>query len=371
MVKRRKRNTSTKARRSSFLVSTSSASLNSQTSPARRRKVGRRRRSPTLGRVLPPLLAAKQYSGSEDSLQLARDAALLVENGWPLSSAAIKIWKISRTELSPSAISRAYHRHVKRDKRHGGHLLSQEQEDVLVFAALALDAHNFALESRWVREICEGSFGVKVSDRWARRFLQSERVFHSRRLGRSQESVPMRVCMRKQKFGLRNGRNGLILTGSRPAHCVVNVDETRVVFKDEYLYLKRLTKKKTDGKRSNVRFSRTHDVASLVPFVNAAGDVILFVLVLKASFDESDASKTVKFELQKSAYEFRGTVPMYYAWTSSGYLDASCFSSVMDAFVLEWKKKLETGWVFICVSSSVFLFDTFFPQILPLPVQVL
>lgn len=121
-----------------------------------------------------------------------------------------------------------------------------------------------------------------------------------------------------------------------PDHAVFSYDETRVVQQGGMMTLKRV--EMTGNQRANVRCTRHVSVATLLPFVSANGGVLLRVYILKRRFGE--ASETpVNFVIEKALSKARGTLPRYYCWNDTGYLDADTFKAVLVKVSEEWRMR--------------------------------
>lgn len=121
-----------------------------------------------------------------------------------------------------------------------------------------------------------------------------------------------------------------------PDHAVFSYDETRVVQQGGMMTLKRV--EMTGNQRANVRCTRHVSVATLLPFVSANGGVLLRVYILKGRFGE--ASETpVNFVIEKALSKARGTLPRYYCWNDTGYLDADTFKAVLVKVSEEWRMR--------------------------------
>lgn len=86
--------------------------------------------------------------------------------------------------------------------------------------------------------------------------------------------------------------------------------------------------------RANVRSTRHATGATLLPFVNADGAVIISVYILKGRFGE-DGSATVNFSLERAPAITRRMWPRSYCWADTIYLDADTFKGILAYFAEE------------------------------------
>jgi len=118
-----------------------------------------------------------------------------------------------------------------------------------------------------------------------------------------------------------------------PPSAVMNYDETRVVVCGNQLATRRVVW--ADTERANAASTRTSAVASLVTFVAAYGSVFLSVYVMMSSFGEADQTD-FEFCLKEVPGVSRRSLPRYYCWTESGYLNGELLRRLIGLVVQQW-----------------------------------
>eukprot|EP00301_Raphidiophrys_heterophryoidea_P012016 c18305_g1_i1.p1 GENE.c18305_g1_i1~~c18305_g1_i1.p1 ORF type:complete len:132 (+),score=31.04 c18305_g1_i1:212-607(+) len=110
------------------------------------------------------------------------------------------------------------------------------------------------------------------------------------------------------------------LIKSMQVHMVLNCDETRLCVS-------------TDGKRvldfaekerSNARGDRGTTLASLLPFVTAAGEAICTFWILKAQHTDNQ-TQVMKFVEPKQNYPSCNSFPRFFAFTPTGYNNSDVY----------------------------------------------
>jgi hypothetical protein len=120
-------------------------------------------------------------------------------------------------------------------------------------------------------------------------------------------------------------------TAPPPAHCVVNVDEARIVMEGGNLKVKRAVH---PDKKASLRVPYGDTVCSLISFVAASGECLMHLVVLKSK--TKVAGKASQFKIKFEPYGKRGNVPVLYAQTETGFVDQECFKSAMRTFADYW-----------------------------------
>ena len=127
-----------------------------------------------------------------------------------------------------------------------------------------------------------------------------------------------------------------------PQH-IVNYDETRVGPK----YGKTSSRKYFTGKcggRNNIRLTRSAIVTSLLPFVSAAGTILVVFYIIPAKFQKQRNYQQV--EVDQTGVEFSIMEPKrftrdngfreYFCFTTTGYLNQELFKHIMQIFSGIW-----------------------------------
>lgn len=76
-------------------------------------------------------------------------------------------------------------------------------------------------------------------------------------------------------------------------------------------------------------------MATLLPFVSAAGGVLLTIYIFKGRFGESSTAD-VNFVMENVPSRTCGSWSRFYCWNDTGYLDVGTFKLVLSKFAEEW-----------------------------------
>jgi len=266
---------------------------------------------------------------ASDALPLL-EAALLDHPSVCAAVAAVA----AEADVSEAALLKAWQRAGGgAGTRHGNHLLTSDQDEALLAVVQAFSINNFALSSIQIAEVDLRRWGLAVSLRWVRKWVDSHRQW-----------LGWRACK-----ALADKRAGAHVIEDVQAFCeqlsifldehsfrsdaVLKYDETRVVLRGGRLTTQRVEACGKD--RPNAMFTRNNTVASLLTFIEANGTVFFSVYVLNGKFNEGE-SADVSFTLEKAPPASRREWPRFFCWTETGYLNADTFGNVMDLFAEEW-----------------------------------
>jgi len=216
---------------------------------------------------------------------------------------------------------------------HGNHLLTSDQDEALLAVVQAFSINIFALSSMQIAEVGHRRWGVAVSLRWVRKWVDSHRKWLGWRACKALADKRAGAQVIKDVQGFCELLSILHDGHSFHSDAVFNYDETRVVLRGGRLTTQRVEARGKD--RPNATFTRNNTVASLLTFIAANGTVFFSVYVLKGQFNEGE-SADVSFTLEKAPPASRREWPRLFCWTETGYLSADTFGKVMDLFTGEW-----------------------------------
>ena len=248
--------------------------------------------------------------------------------------------------VNSGSLLSCYHRNTSKLLAHGNRLLSDKDEQILVWTLQAFSHHNMALALPLCRSLISKLFDKTPSKPWLAKFMRR----HSKEL---------RAGATKQLSKARNAK-GLLMDRMNafakqaedfldnhklPANAIFNYDEAALAASGNKLALKRINSK--NRSRMNSELQRSSSLGSMISFASANGKNFMSVYILKNFFKEQD-SAMAKCEIEKSFYYLRDPPRRYYAWNDSGRLNGNLLSNIMDIFLKNWRND--------CPGSNCLLF---------------
>jgi len=132
--------------------------------------------------------------------------------------------------------------------------------------------------------------------------------------------------------------------GQPPAYCVINWDETRLVYHADKIRQERVFW--GDNDRPQSKDLQDQCTGSLVSLVAADGARYLDVMCIKADVDKATGLLLldgIELPLNENALrERRGSVPLLYCFSATGYFQKDQILAIIDKFTELWKLKVGT-----------------------------
>lgn len=178
-----------------------------------------------------------------------------------------------------------------KDKSHASRLLSCDQDRILVLTAQAFSACNQPLEPGQIRGLALRLWQIPLKKAWVTKWLKKNRTKISLRTckgltkkrNRPDELEPdLRQFIADLKIRLDSIHF--------PAHCVFNVDETRVCFKESGISFRRI--EWSERSKHNMITTRQEKGCTLVTFIAANGNVLFSCFIFKVDFNQESTAET-------------------------------------------------------------------------------
>jgi len=186
----------------------------------------------------------------------------------------------AEADVSEAALLKAWQRAGSgAGPRHSNHLLTSDQDEALLAVVQAFSINNFALSSMQVAEVVHRRWGVAMSFRWVRKWVDSHRQWLGWRACKALADKRAEAQVIEDVQGFCEQLYILLDDQSFRSNAVVNYDETRIVLRGGRLMTQRVEARGND--RPNATFPRNNTVSSLLTFIAANGMVFFSVDVLK------------------------------------------------------------------------------------------
>ena len=267
-----------------------------------------------------------------------------MEELWEVVEGGGKLWEnvkvLSKVHDVPAAtIVRWFYAAHPKKKCHQNAALSDEQEEQLVFAALAMSHENLDWSAKQLKEAVATMFDIKISLSWTYEFLarhcsnfsfRKPTSLGAKRVGDDLYDDAVNFFERYEQF---------LEKKPLPSHAFVNYDECRIVINGKSsIEVRRLVSKKKKKPQSKSKVLGTH-CGTYLPFIAANGDVLASYFILAMKFDEN-GSRVLSMSLPSSFAQTRkGTSPPVIFMNESGYLNGEVFSKILDHFTDVWQKR--------------------------------
>jgi hypothetical protein len=238
-----------------------------------------------------------------------------------------------QNEKSVNAVKMCYYRQGgNKTSSHGNSLLSFRQNALLLGLVLAFSAINNPLTPQELKENMEPVVGFTMSDSalymWIERHELEIRKRKSKKLAKKRATTECLDHVAQFCASLEGGISNFVMQKN---NCI-NYDETRVVMSSgSQIRLERFDKNRPEalGKREEM-------LGTVIPFVSAAGEVIMSVIIFKAKEVRDDGLGKVDYVLPDESYCLRGRHPRFFAVTTSGYTNTPLNKQIIEKFVEIW-----------------------------------
>lgn len=237
--------------------------------------------------------------------------------------------------VSESSVVRAFHRLKHKDLSprgsvwHKGRCLSKEENDALLGAVLAFSKRNMGLSLREIRTLAETAFGRSFHHNFGHRFLdwnnhalayRTVKPTTAQRRAKDPKDVDPFIEALKRAFDEEKYN----------AEDVWNVDET--VMGNAVRQLDAKVVEAKEKHISTITGSKGWTSGSVVPFVNANGDVAFVVYVVKGDYSTKVDPTNVVVYLSDMSVGARGAPDRLFFASPSGRVDAFIFKEMMQHF---------------------------------------
>lgn len=235
--------------------------------------------------------------------------------------------------MKPETIRKAYYRSLKEKERsHGNQLLTDLQEKALATIAVVRSEACTPMTPEFLMKLAREAYNLderSCSRQWCSGFIK--RWSHVLQL-----SKPSTLDIKRVK-----AHEGDIITPfiakykevmsskKLQPHLVFNVDESGAAPGPQHL---RKTLNAIGLARSGQATGPTDSLRTVLPFVNAAGEVVMLVLIFK-KVAATDTSRGMPIYYDPSRPMTRKAFPFYYASTASGYINIELWEDCIKKFV--------------------------------------
>ena len=170
-------------------------------------------------------------------------------------------------------------------KHHAWQLLSDKQARILVLTAQAFSACNLPLQPCQIRGLASRLWSIPLKSAWITKWLKKNRTEISKRTCKGltkKRNQPEELLPDVRQFiaDLKVRWNSIHF----PAHCVFNVDETRICFKESGSCYRRI--EWNERSKHNMITTRQEKGCTLVSFITADGSVLLSCYIFKVDFEK-------------------------------------------------------------------------------------
>jgi len=260
-----------------------------------------------------------------------------VQNGGKIWENAQKLSK--KTSVPSSTIVRWYYEAHPRTNTHSNSLLSEEQEQQLLYATLAMSHVNLDWTVPQIVDAADIMFGIKMSPSSGFCFLTRHRDEFS-------FQKPTSLGTKQTGSGLYDeaatfiDRYEQFLTKKKlPSRSIVNYDESRIIINDNsVLQVRQLISKKKVKPQHVTKVKGTH-CGTYLPFVGANGEVLASYFILSVKFDENGDSETTLTLPSVFSRTRNGMASPVIFYNETGYLNGEIFFQIIDHFITIWTKQ--------------------------------
>ena len=167
--------------------------------------------------------------------------------------------------------------------QHGNLLLTDQEEQFLVWALQAFFHNNKALTLPLFTSLAFHLYGKRPSRRWSDRFF-------ARHANALKPNATKQLCKARNKQELVQARVSTFIDQAEkfmkahhfPVHAVFNYDETVLTLAGKKLSLKRIDSKIRS--QMNSELTREFSLGSVISFIQASGSVFMSVFILEENF---------------------------------------------------------------------------------------
>ena len=173
--------------------------------------------------------------------------------------------------VNSGSLLRCYHRNTSKLLAHGNRLLSDKDEQILVWTLQAFSRHNMALTLTLCRSLISKLFDKTPSKPWLAKFMKR----HSKEL---RAGATKQLSKARNAKGLLTGRANAFAKQAEdflddhklPANAIFNYDETILAASGNKLVLKRINSK--NRSRMNSQLQRSSSLGPMISFISANGN---------------------------------------------------------------------------------------------------
>jgi hypothetical protein len=270
-----------------------------------------------------------------DRAEVVQELADLIGKGKPVLASAQMLSK--KHSLGKAQILAWYYQDRPQTDHHGNSSLSFDQEQQLLFSVLAMSNNNLDWTLSQTQDFAKTILGVELTVASAYRFLKrhADQLTFQKSLSlgqkRTEDGLYESALFFAEKMEKYFNEKQFL------PHQIVNYDESRICLSIEGKFcVHRLVSKSKVKPQHQQKVKGTH-MATFLPFVTAAGEVVATYLIFSASFGELGEAEVIS-HLKISFSKTRRALQlskMY--WTDTGYLNKEVFSKIIDDFTVKWK----------------------------------
>ena len=260
----------------------------------------------------------------------------LIEKGGEVWESAMKVAKKYKT--TSSRLVKWFYERNPHLKHHRNRALSEEQEEQLIYAMIAMSHVNLDWSVKQLVDAVKTMFGFKISLQTGYRFMEQHKDVFSfqvsmslgkKRTGEGIYDAAMTFADRYEQFLLKK----------KLSPCaIVNYDECRIVLNDNsIIQVKRLVSKKKNKPQHVAKVKGRH-CGTFLPFVGVNRELLASYFILPAKFDEKGGG-TAQLTLPSTFSRTRkGMPPPLLFFNETGYLNTAIFDQILDHFTSVWEQ---------------------------------
>ena len=265
----------------------------------------------------------------------------LQENHGSIEQAVLHVCE--KTGKSYSAVRSAYFRFLKKNPQipaptstHGLSLLTFEEmrllASVIRYRSMIHRQIGFEMIALFVRQ----KFKKEVSRSWVSRFLNKFNAIFFSDKGQALSTTRVRNASKADVLNFAEAWDRHVKRSAPLAKQIVNFDEFSIYYRSNELKVLKVFER---GSNKNREMPKGTRVGSMVPFVNAEGQVISIAFVMKSRPRNENYFK-LEIAVKRHDAFVSPRYPFHVYLTKTGYLDQSTMNLVMEKFRVDWKNSM-------------------------------
>lgn len=265
------------------------------------------------------------------AVRAARAALELIAQDDQLSVVDAVDRVVGRSRVNPETVRRQVYRQrircVRAAQEHHRRALSDLEEDGVAGYVLGFANWSSPLKPRRILQSVNSAFHKRLTMKWLAGFLKRHRLLLTKRQAHPIQTSRLVGSRPEDLRAWLDSHRRFLATRRFAPHARFNIDETRVVPKDDNTFVVG-----KQGHKHNVRQSRVVTLATLVPVIAADGSVFMTFYVLP-----SPDERQVRLQRIPDDKRTRPGWPRYYAATRTGYTNRAVWQEILRTFARRWK----------------------------------